>query len=751
MMRTIERRSVSVAAAWIAVACAATAVAAPRAWADSCDAALHTIDSSSVPSLNCRALHNLDDSLRVCTAGTAGRSGDRLEQARYEVSVALRRCTCESAPTAAALTQRLASSRTAFDLAQLLSSAEQARACTSTDAQRKELEVLDGKIQQVKGAKAYCRSAAADVGRLAQLKTGTCYEVQLRRRAAGLSAACGSDTVPDATAHALEALEAQVCAVPTGPAPPTCDATQQLADRLRQSEDPSAERQLWNLVATRLIAGASPRATRDERECANRMITTAVSDSAIADRNDRTTAESVSRDPQLRKRFADALAKSLKESGDEGELVKMLEGGADLKQVLAKASQLDDEHRRRFFTVAGGLGRALEAARAVSAFEQSSRGFDIVIAPKPATCKYADFENVLLAGIHKAAPAQISIVERNDATQTTTGLLEARTRSCGNAAPGAASGPGCGAVAEVQIEDRPDGRGGGQVRLDFVAPDGKGGSVTRETQTIRIPDFRFGCGSDAEESAAALRLVFDLQFAFATNPRESAVVLDRPVRTEVCGLRALPPNELPARPYDGKGLQIRGQELDAHLAGPSDGAREALQAWKYSVGEIDPQSASANLRFSSSPYTDPSGSKGAKLEADLTLSGQVAASFATVVLDGDTGCRAPLAERMVQAGRMIGNEAGSFLAYQSRRAQSAWQPPEAQQQAGPRRRWLVGAALGELLLVGGGVVLLDTSVSQDGTLVGQLSPDQRKSLGQGMLVTAGVGAALIAIIVASTR
>ena len=63
----------------------------------------------------------------------------------------------------------------------------------------------------------------------------------------------------------------------------------------------------------------------------------------------------------------------------------------------------------------------------------------------------------------------------------------------------------------------------------------------------------------------------------------------------------------------------------------------------------------------------------------------------------------------------------------------------------------MGAALGELLLVGGGVALLDTSVSQDGTLVGQLSPDQRRSLGQGMLVTAGVGAAVVAIYVAITR
>lgn len=743
MMRVIEQRSIRVPAVWFVVACAAM-VTARSAWADSCDAALHTIESSSVPSLNCRALHNLDDSLRACTASGT----DRLAQARYEVSVALRRCTCESAPTAAALTQRLASSRTVYDLAQLLASTEQARAC-ATDAQRKDLDALDGKIQQVKDAKAYCRSAAAEVSRLAQAKTGTCYEVQLRRRAAGLSTACGSDAAPDATVHAIEALEAQVCTAAPGHDAPTCDATQQRADQLRRSEDESAERQLWNLVATRLIAGASPRASRDERECANRMITTALSDTALADHNDRAAAESVSRDPQLRKRFADALAKSLKDAEGSGELVKMLEAGADLKQVLAKASQLDDDHRRRFFTVAGGLGRALEAARAVSAFEQNSRGFDIVIAPRPAACKYADFENVLLAGIHKAAAAQISVVARDDAMQTTSGLREARKRSCGNAAPDAASGPGCGAVAEVQIEDRPNGRGGGQVRLFFVAPDGKGGAVTREGPAIRVPDFVLGCGSSSEESAAALRLVFDLQFAFATNPRESAVVLERPVRTEVCGLRALPPSELPVGSYDGKGLQVRGQELDAGLAGPADGAREALQAWKYSVGAIDPPSAGANLRFSSSSYTDPSGTRGAKLEANLTLGGQLAASFATVVLDGETGCRGSLSERMVQAGRMIGNEAGSFLAFRSK--QSGDRPGGPQPAAPPFRRWLAGAALGELVLVGGGVALLDTSPSQNSSVVGLLSPSQRTWLGQGMLITAGVGAAVMALYVAITR
>ena len=414
--RGLDRRSTPVSALWIAGA--VLVLAAPRAWADSCEAALHSLESSAVASLSCRALRGFDDTLSSCTA--AGGGGDRLHQVRYEVSVELRRCACEGAPTAAALTQRLSSIRTVYELAQLQSGTEQARACASTDAQRKELEVLDGKLQQVKQARAYCSSAAADISRHVQAKASSCYEVRLRRSAVGLATACGSGTVPDTTTQALDALEAQVCVKP-----PLCDATQQLADRLRRSDDESAERQLWNLVATRLTAGASPRATREDRECANRMITTAVSDKALADHNDRTAAESVSRDPQLRKPFADALKKALKESGDPDGLAKMLDSGADVKQVLAKASQLDDEHRRQFFSVAGGLGRALEAA-VVSAFEQNSRGFDLVIAPKPAACKYADFDNVLLAGIHKSAPAQISIVERDAATRTTGDLLEAR-------------------------------------------------------------------------------------------------------------------------------------------------------------------------------------------------------------------------------------------------------------------------------------------------------------------------------------
>src|SRR5204863_9971933 len=132
------------------------------------------------------------------------RSGNRLDQARYEVSVALRRCTCAAAPDAAALTRKLPSVRTAYDLAQLSASADQARACSSGDAQRRDLDALDAKIQALRQAKAYCGSAAADLRRLARPKASRCYEAQLRRSAAGLASACGAGAVDDATVYDFE-------------------------------------------------------------------------------------------------------------------------------------------------------------------------------------------------------------------------------------------------------------------------------------------------------------------------------------------------------------------------------------------------------------------------------------------------------------------------------------------------------------------------------------------------------------------
>jgi hypothetical protein len=398
---------------------------------------------------------------------------------------------------------------------------------------------------------------------------------------------------------------------------------------------------------------------------------------------------------------------------------------------VKQAAKLSEEEQRRFFSVAGSLGRTLQMVRAYSAFEQTARSFDVVIAPKLNDCKYADFINVLLAGLSKAVPARTEQVERARLGTTVDELVAARMRSCGKAE--ATDGPGCGAVIVVPIEDRAGDRGAGNVQLHFVTPDGNGGALHRQAPSIPIREFHAGCGVDSEESAAALRLMFELQFAFATNPREAPVVLDA-MRTDVCGLRPLPPSHLPIAAYDRSGLSIRGPELDAELAGPADSARQVLRAWKDSVGEIDARRATASLRFSSASYADKQGNRGRKLVADLMLHDQKAASFAAVVLEDDQSCLAPFAARFVEAGRMIGNQAGSFLAYKRT------------DHPGQLRRWIlpVGFALGEAALVTGGLYLINDGVRQENRAVMEgldsAVPNNRLMWGRGLLLTAAVGA-----------
>ena len=724
-------------------------VAMPRARGQACEVALRKAESSSVHALECRELHSLDDALRGCTAPAATPRSDRLGLARWEVTVALRRCSCANVLDAADLARRLAATHSALGFAQLTSAVGQAKACVGEDArdQRRLLDKLDAEIEQLKNSKSYCSSPGMDVDRVSRAPAGTCHDARLRRTALEYWVSCSNGNASsDPRLGILETMEAQVCGASVKPL--TCDATLAIADRLRQSSADAAERQLWNLVATQLLAAAGPRATRDDRECATRMIATAVPDSAVSDRMDRSTVESLIRDPELRDRFVAALRDALKDSGEAEQLAKLLAEGADLRQVLQQASRLTDDERRRFFSVAGGLGRAIQAVRALSAFEQTARGFDVVIAPKPKRCKYADFINVLLAGLSKAMPAQIAIVESEHVTGTVDDLVAARVRSCGTSALAAAAGPGCGAVIAIQLEDRDANRGAGQAHLHFVAPNGSGGAAHRQTTAVQIGDFQVGCGANSEESAAALRLVFNLQFAFATNPRDTAIVLDRPVRTELCGLRALPPSDLPTAVHDRKGLRIQGPELDTKLAGPADGAREALRAWTYGVGEIDANNATANLRFSSARYRDDQGNQGDKIEADLTLHGRRAASFAAVVLGNDPGCHAPVAERYVQAGRMIGNEVGSFLASQDLRDPSRVALTR-------RPRWIlpVGAAVGEVALIGGGLILINSAVQGENTAAAHsLDPtmsNNRLAWGRGLLVTAAIGAVAMAIYAAA--
>ena len=758
MMRTIRRPWWVISGAAAAV-CSVVWLGAPSAaWADPCGEAVATLSHSSAYHLGCAALHRVDDGLRRCS-GPAG--GAHLEQSRRNVSVALGRCACINAPDAAVLTRRLPGVKSAYALARLVSEVEQARSCASTDDQRAQLAQLSGELEQLKGRKAQCAAAGTEVAPKAP-PTGSCYELRLRRAAIGYWIDCeGGAASGDPRIAALDEAAAKVCVARTSL---SCEATLATADQMRRAQTDADTRELWDLVTTQLISAGAAQAGPAERSCATRLLATAVPDSAVSDRADRSTVEAVSRDPQLRERFATELKATLKDSGQAQQLARMLTDGVDIKQVLEVAGRLSDDERRRFFSVAGGLGRALEATRAFSAFEQNARGFDIVISPPPAPCKYAEFIHVLLAGVRKATPARVEIVEPAQAAGTVAELVAARTRSCGPAAAGAA-GPGCGAVIAVQIEDH-GGRGAGEARLQFVAPDGQGGVVTRQTTSVRIREFQSGCGASSEESAAALKLVFDLQFAFATNPREAAVVLERPVRTESCGLRPLPPSDLPSAAYDGKGLRIEGQALSAGLAGPADGAREALRAWKYSVGELDGPAATAELRFSSSKYRDGKGNDGVKLEADLMVRDQRAASFATVVFPADPECHAALPERYLQAGRMIGNEVGSFLAYQANRAVHGAPGPSGSAGSGGspgsgvrgalrRVGWVKSAAVLDTVLVLGGLVLIGSDLPSAGStgstaFGGDLGGGTRYSVGEGMLLTGAAGAVALAVY-ASTR
>jgi hypothetical protein len=693
--------------------------------------------------LACRELRKLDDTLGRCTAPAASPRAQQLASARWQLDVARVRCTCDGTLEPSALASQLSGARSAYALAKLPPAVAQSRACGEPSKSRvAALDRVEAALQKVQADKTYCQASGIDL-QPGQAPAPTCHEARLRRSALGYWLACPAGAGESALVEILDGHQAQVCT--TIRIAPSCDDTLAVAEQLRRAQTPEAERRLWSLVTTRLIAAATPGATSAARSCANGILATAGPASAVAGRMDEATLASVMNDPQLTERFTASLRATLVESGDAPEIVKLIEDHADLAQVVAAASQLADDKRRRFFAVAGGLGRALEAVRAFSAFEQNARGIDVVIEPEPTSCQgrggahYADFINVLLAGLSKAAPARIANVDRREANARVADLVAAREGSCRDKAAG---DPGCGVVIAVHIEDRPGDRGGGRVELQFVAPDGGGGAVTRTAAAIPIRDFQTGCTTSSEESAAALRLIFDLQFALATNPRESMVVQPRLVRAEVCGLRALPPTALSTQHHDRRGLHLRGPELAPQLQGPTDGAREALQAWLPSVGAIDGDGATATLRFSSAPYSDNDRNRGMKLEAELSLHDRRAASFAAVVLDDAPGCLASVEQRLVQAGRMLGNEAGSFL------AQPPPDPPPPPPP--PRHRWLVPLAIaGDAALIAGGLWMVNSAVDNENTArafgADPAVPNNRLAWGRGLLLTAGAGALAIAI------
>jgi hypothetical protein len=708
---------------------------------DVCEAAIRRVESSSPHSLDCRELRRLDDMLRRCpVASTTPAEG--LEVASWEVDVALRRCACTSRPDADQLVRRVATVPSAFELVTAESLLAQAERCVREDAadERRKLATIRARIEQATRNKEYCAGTSVDWNRLSKAQATTCYEARLQRAAFGRARACSAVRPDDdAIVKALNAKEAQVCR-PTRPAP-SCDTALAIAGRLRQSSTPADLRRLWNLVATQLLAASGSQATRDDRECATRMIATAVPDHAVSDAVDRVLLDSITSDPELRDRFVVALKGALKDSADAEELVTLLNNGADVKEVIRQASLLAVDKQRRFFRLAGGIGRILADAWALTAYEQSERAFDLVIAPAPRSCKYSDFVHVVLAAFTRAEPAPVAIeVER--VTAKAEELAAARMRSCGKLAPAANAGPGCGAVISVQLEERGPNRAAGVAKLLFVTSNDKGDAVKHEPRSIELPEFQSGCSATSEEVQAARKLVHRMQFEFMRMASDVINVVDKPIPTEFCGLRPIAPRDWPTGRHDGKGIRITGPELEDEQSGDpavleesARGAREALQAWKYTAGEIDAESATASLRFSSQPYTDDAGNQGRKVEADLKLNKQRAASFATVVLTNDPSCRASLVQQYIQAGRIIGYEAGSFLAY---RASEPRPPP-------PRRRWLLAAGLAiEASLVAGGIWTMSSAVSEQNYAAAHgfdtSGPNDRLWLGRALLGTAVAGA-----------
>ena len=80
-MRSILQDPSLLVAARVAAGCAVLWLASPSAHADSCEAPLHTVETSPVQSLSCPVLRGLEDSMRTCAAAAASPS-DRLAQAR---------------------------------------------------------------------------------------------------------------------------------------------------------------------------------------------------------------------------------------------------------------------------------------------------------------------------------------------------------------------------------------------------------------------------------------------------------------------------------------------------------------------------------------------------------------------------------------------------------------------------------------------------------------------------------------------
>lgn len=550
-----------------------------RAAGATCEDSIRRIETSSAHMGDCRGLREAADGLRSCTRGASSDEPERLETARWEASVALRRCTCAEVPAATELSRRAASLASPFDLAIVELMVDHAEQCASETSatERRALAEVRARVRQSRAARAYCRGPSIDWRAVANATVQTCDDARLQTAALSHWNACPAASTDDRSLRkTLEHKAALACVSALGSSAkaPDCDILLATANRLRQrstGDDP----RLWNLIATQAIAASGAQATTRDRSCAARMM---ANDTAA----DRVFVESILQDPDLRKRLLPALRRAFKDSTVAKDLVGILETGTDIRAVIEKASTLSADKQRLFFSIVGAVGRMAEAARAVSAYEQNARAFDLVVAPEAEPCangrsaRYEDFSHVFVAGFLSAEPANV-VFEKQTVDQRRVELLASRTRSCGTAATDPAAGPGCGAVISLQLDRRGPDRAAGTVKLQFVVPGDEGRAVTSET-TIAIPEFADACGTSSEEVAAASRIAHGVLFKFARPPGDTVVVKDRPVPVEICGLRAIPPDDSPTTRFDHKGIRIEVPQGDPKLAGPATGARAAMQA-----------------------------------------------------------------------------------------------------------------------------------------------------------------------------
>lgn len=711
-------------------------LATPARAGDACEAATLRVEGRSPFLLECRELHTLDGTLRTCGRPVGDPGEHRLEFAQKGVTNALEHCVCAGAPSAGEVARRVVPIRAPRQLVMAELALEQAARCATT-GERDDIDKLKNIIAEARRTQQYCSGSQSGWERISQSATTSCSSARVDRTSFERWLECrGSSDADHAISTRLREREQRGCKPPPPPPPPACETILDIAARLHRSAQPEHQQRLWNLVATELIAATSARATETDRVCAKRVIATVVAGGGVPDRQ---MFEWLMSDPELRDRYIDAVQRSLRTLTDAHarKLIQMLATpGIDVNQVLAQASRMTAENQHRFLSASGGLGRAIESVRLQGAFEQYGRGFDVVIGrgPRPDDCKYDDFANMLGSAFAKAVPDEI-VFDYPAATDKVHERIAARTRSCGDNAPGAATGPGCGVVIAVQlIQGRTPDHAAGQVQLYHVMPDRHAGSLTREISSIEIPDFEVGCKATSQELSTAEKLINDLQFEFMKKPSVAGEVMAGPVDT--CGLVPLRPVSRRSARYAGRGLRIDGRGL-VDLPGATAGAQDALKIWEPVIGTVT-GTPGASLRFwsvSAKPGLD------VQLNADLRLrdmdDGPPTASFA-VLVKHDSDCRASPAERQIQAGHMIGNEVGSYLT-----SLAAPPPP-------PSRRWGLPTLIAvDAALIVTGTLLINSAVNEENRAV-SLGLDPRVSndrlcLGRGLILTGAVTAAMGAI------